>query len=89
VIDRKIEALLCHRSQVGDDAERISTWLREVTAAAGAPQGLAHAETFQVIAQGPGFHDEEVEDDADAGLARPSPDPAAARVMRTDTPGGK
>jgi LmbE family N-acetylglucosaminyl deacetylase len=79
-LDRKVEALLCHRSQVGADGPRIAEWVRDWTAAAGGPHGFDHAETFQVIAQGPGFHDEEVPDDSDAGLARPPLDPAAAPV---------
>jgi LmbE family N-acetylglucosaminyl deacetylase len=81
-LDRKVEALLCHASQVGEDPERITEWIRTATAQAGAPHGFAHAETFQVITQGPGFHDEEVPDDADAQLARPPMDPAAAPVRR-------
>jgi LmbE family N-acetylglucosaminyl deacetylase len=79
-IDRKIEALLCHRSQVGEDAERISEWVRKATSEAGQLHGVAHAETFQVITQGPGFHHEEVSDDPDAHLARPGGDPSAAPV---------
>jgi LmbE family N-acetylglucosaminyl deacetylase len=75
-IERKIEALMCHRSQVGEDRESVGGWVREWSAGLGARHGLAHAETFQVIAQGPGFHDEEVPDD-DSGLARPSADPRA------------
>lgn len=62
VIDRKIEALMCHRSQVGDDAEMVGGWLREATARAGKPHGFAHAETFSVISEGPGFHAGEQED---------------------------
>jgi len=82
-IDRKVEALLCHRSQVGDDAERVTEWMLQWTAEAGRRHGYAHAETFQVISQGPGFHDEDVTDDSDADLARPPPDPAAAPVRRS------
>jgi LmbE family N-acetylglucosaminyl deacetylase len=81
-IDRKIEALLCHASQVGDDAERIAGLVRSFSAEAGAAHGMAFAETFQVISQGPGFHDEDVPSDADADLARPPPDPASAPVTR-------
>jgi LmbE family N-acetylglucosaminyl deacetylase len=81
-IDKKIEALLCHRSQVGEDAERIGEWVRTATSELGAPHGFAHAETFQVISRGPGFHDEEADDDADTPLARPPVDPAAAPVRR-------
>jgi LmbE family N-acetylglucosaminyl deacetylase len=81
-IDRKVEALLCHRSQVGDDAERIAESIRRYTEEAGRPHGFGHAETFQVISQGPGFHDEDVADDPDLGLARPVADPAAAPMRR-------
>jgi LmbE family N-acetylglucosaminyl deacetylase len=79
-IDRKIAALLCHRTQVGEDADRIAGWVREATAAAGAPHGLAHAETFQVIRRGPGFHDEDLPEEID--LARPGANPAASPVRR-------
>ena len=61
-IDRKIDALLCHRSQVGEDAGTIGTWMRAWTAEVGAPKGYAHAETFHVISQGPGFHADEQEE---------------------------
>jgi LmbE family N-acetylglucosaminyl deacetylase len=81
-IDRKIDALLCHRSQVGDDAERIAGSIRRFTEEAGRPHGFAHAETFSVISQGPGFHDEALEADPDASLARPVADPAAAPLRR-------
>ena len=83
-IDKKIEALLCHTSQVGEDADRISTWMREWTAKAGEPHGYAHAETFQVIKEGPGFHETEDPGDADANLAQPPPDPAAAPLRKDD-----
>ena len=62
-IDRKIDALLCHRSQVGDDAEEISKWMRRATAEAGEASGYAHAESFDVLGRGPGFHAGEQEDD--------------------------
>jgi LmbE family N-acetylglucosaminyl deacetylase len=81
-IDKKIEALLCHESQVGDDAERVEQWVRSWSADMGAPHGFAHAETFQVIKQGPGFHDEDVAEDADSDLAKPPADPAATPVRR-------
>jgi LmbE family N-acetylglucosaminyl deacetylase len=82
-IDKKIEALLCHASQVGDDADRIARWVREWTAQAGERHGFGHAETFQVITQGPGFHDEDAADDVEADLAKPPSDPASAPVRRT------
>ena len=65
-IDRKISALGCHRSQIGDDPDVVAEWIRKVTAEMGAPHGFAHAESFKVLAQGPGFHageEEEVEMD--------------------------
>lgn len=76
-IDRKLEALMCHKSQVGEDAGRIAEFVRSYTAAAGAPHGFAHAESFQVISQGPGFHENEQLDDTDADLAKTSTDPRA------------
>lgn len=45
-MDRKIEALLCHKSQVGDD---VGKWVREWAAEAGKAAGLAYAETFRVM----------------------------------------
>ena len=81
-LERKIDALLSHASQVGDDAERVREWIRSASARLGEPHGLAHAETFQVIREGPGFHDEEVPDDAETDLAPPPSDPGAAPVRR-------
>jgi LmbE family N-acetylglucosaminyl deacetylase len=49
--DRKIAALLCHRSQVGDGEgfeERIREWLAPAARAAGLPDGRL-AESFQVV----------------------------------------
>lgn len=60
--ERKLEALLCHVSQVGDDADTVGTWMRAWTAEMGEPAGYGHAETFHVISQGPGFHADEQED---------------------------
>ncbi len=79
-IDRKIEALLCHQSQVGEDAERIGSWMRERFAEVGQKAGYGAAETFQVIGQGPGFHAEVVE--VDVVMSAPPVDPAAAPVRR-------
>lgn len=78
-IDRKIEALMCHASQVGDDAERIGGFVRSFTAELGKAHGYAHAESFQVISQGPGFHDEDVPDDMEVDLARPATDLRSTR----------
>jgi LmbE family N-acetylglucosaminyl deacetylase len=81
-IERKIEALLCHKSQVGDDAAKIEGWIRERAADIGRRAGFAYGEAFQVITQGPGFHAEEWDDDADFELARPRLDPRAAPSRR-------
>lgn len=55
-IDRKIDALLAHESQVGTDAETIVEWVRRRTADVGKLAGYSHAESFTVLRQGPGFH---------------------------------
>lgn len=65
-IERKIDALKCHKSQVGDDADEIAGFVRAYTAEAGKAAGYDHAESFQVIAQGPGFHAGE-QDEVDLG----------------------
>ena len=85
-IDKKVEALLCHVSQVGDDADRVAEWVRSWTAQSGEQHGFDHAETFGVIQQGPGFHDEELADDIDAELAKPPTDPSSAPVRRAPRP---
>ncbi len=79
-VDRKIAALLCHASQVGEDAERIETWMRERWAELGQKAGYDFAESFQVIRQGPGFHADEVEEDVD--MAAPPVDPASSPVRK-------
>jgi LmbE family N-acetylglucosaminyl deacetylase len=61
-IKRKLDALMCHVSQVGDNRSTIEGWIKAYCAEAGAPAGYAYAESFQVIAQGPGFHADEQED---------------------------
>ncbi len=74
-MDRKIEALRCHESQVGDSIDEIEGWLRTYATEQGKPFGFEAAETFQVISQGPGFHageQEEVDLD-DLHLAAPDP----------------
>ena len=58
-ITRKVDALLRHRSQVGDDTERITGWMRTRGAELGAQHGFDFAEVFHVIGQGPGFHPDE------------------------------
>lgn len=55
-VDRKIEALLCHKSQVGEDADEVADWVRTYFAELGEDAGYAFAETFRVIREGPGFH---------------------------------
>lgn len=45
-IDRKIAALLCHRSQVGPEAEQ---WVRQWDAEAGKAADIPYAETFRVM----------------------------------------
>jgi LmbE family N-acetylglucosaminyl deacetylase len=77
-IDRKIEALICHESQIGRDPEEVGGWIREWTAEIGKPAGFAHGESFQVIAQGPGFHAGEQDEEVDLGDLPPVPqDPRA------------
>jgi LmbE family N-acetylglucosaminyl deacetylase len=48
-IDRKVEALCCHRSQVGDDLELVGEVVRRRAASAGHDSGLSHAEAFRVL----------------------------------------
>jgi len=45
-IDRKIEALLCHKSQVGDE---VGEMVRKWSAEAGKTAGFAFAESFRVL----------------------------------------
>jgi LmbE family N-acetylglucosaminyl deacetylase len=45
-IDRKIESLLCHRSQVGPDA---AEWIRKWNAEDGERAGVPFAEGFRVM----------------------------------------
>ncbi len=78
-IDRKIEALLCHRSQVGDNAQEVAGFVREYSARQGERAGYEYAESFQVISEGPGFHRGEQEEDVDLGDAIEAPaDPRAS-----------
>jgi LmbE family N-acetylglucosaminyl deacetylase len=46
VMDRKVEALLCHRSQVGEEA---ADWLRGMNAEMGEQIECAYAEAFRVL----------------------------------------
>jgi LmbE family N-acetylglucosaminyl deacetylase len=78
-VDRKIEALLSHESQVGNDKERIGEWLRTRAAELGSDHGFDFAEVFQVIVQGPGFHPDEWTDQVGFEIfAPPQHDPRAA-----------
>lgn len=82
-IERKIEALLCHRSQVGDDRERIEGWIRERAAAIGERHGFEYAENFEVIVTGPGFHPDEWTDRIGFEVLKPTGfDPRATRTQR-------
>lgn len=72
-IDRKIEALMCHRSQVGDDAEELGARVREWTAEMGRGAGYEHGESYQVISEGPGFHAGEQLEDVDLAIAPHDP----------------
>lgn len=81
-IDRKIEALLCHRSQIGDNADEIATWMRARTAELGERHGVAHAELFQVITQGPGFHEGE-QDEVEGDFATAPSDPRSTATRPT------
>jgi LmbE family N-acetylglucosaminyl deacetylase len=58
-MDRKVQALLCHRSQVGEEA---ADWMRGRNAEMGKQIGCAYAEAFRVLR----FVDE---DDADSEAA--------------------
>lgn len=73
-MDRKIKALMCHESQVGTDAERIGGFVRQFGAELGKRYGYDYAESFQMITQGPGFHDEDVPDDMEVDFADPPTD---------------
>lgn len=46
-LERKIDALLCHGSQVSDPGEWFRDFVRERASATGAPAGLAYAESFR------------------------------------------
>ena len=77
-IDRKVEALMCHRSQLPGEPDEVGGWIRERSAEIGKPAGFAYGESFRVIAQGPGFHAGEQDEDVDLGDLEPAPqDPRA------------
>jgi LmbE family N-acetylglucosaminyl deacetylase len=77
-IERKIDALMCHKSQVGDDRERIEGWIKERTAGVGRPHGYAYAESFRVLSGGPGFHEGETDDVELPEIAEPRLDPRSS-----------
>lgn len=52
-IDRKAEAVLCHRSQLGEAAERFGAVLRDRAEEAGKIAGVAYAEAFRRIRLAP------------------------------------
>lgn len=74
-LDRKIEALMCHESQVGRNAEQILQWVRESAEQRGSSEGFAYAESFRVISQGPGFHEGEQDEDLGGDFTTAPVDP--------------
>ncbi|HYY44311.1 MAG TPA: PIG-L deacetylase family protein [Actinomycetota bacterium] len=82
-VQRKIDALLCHRSQVGDDADAIAGWVRQRLAEIGKRAGYDYAESFQVLSRGPGFHEDEQEE-LDVDVARAELDPRSAPAGTTE-----
>jgi LmbE family N-acetylglucosaminyl deacetylase len=77
-IQRKIDALLCHRSQVGEDQKQVGEWVRDRGAQLGAAHGYEYAESFRVIKEGPGFHAGE-QDKIELDIDEPPVDPRSAR----------
>jgi LmbE family N-acetylglucosaminyl deacetylase len=51
-LEIKVAALLCHRSQLGDEAELAADVVRHRAAAAGRTAGLRHAEAFRTFRLG-------------------------------------
>jgi LmbE family N-acetylglucosaminyl deacetylase len=49
VLDRKAQALACHRSQVGEEREWVAELVAQRSADAGQVLGLRHAEVFRVL----------------------------------------
>lgn len=84
-IERKVEALLCHESQIGDP-ERVVEWVKQRHAEHGHPFGFEYAESFDVITQGPGFHPDEQIEELDLARAPVHP-PAAPARRRADGSG--
>ncbi|MBA2726018.1 MAG: PIG-L family deacetylase [Actinobacteria bacterium] len=75
-VERKVEALRCHVSQIGE-ADGIADWVRESTAEVGRKLGYAYAESFKVLSEGPGFHSGE-QDELDLDLAQAPLDPRSS-----------
>lgn len=48
-VDRRVAALACHASQVGDNVEKLGERIRERTRKTGEAAGMAHAEAFKLI----------------------------------------
>ena len=76
--ERKIEALMCHTSQVGENRDEIEIWMRARFAEMGEKAGYGFAEAFSVISQGPGFHVDEQLDEVDMAYTPPGTDPRSA-----------
>ena len=51
-LERKVAALACHRSQLGDDAELAADVIRRRAVSAGRDAGLRYAEAFKVLRLG-------------------------------------
>jgi len=49
VLERKSQALACHRSQVGEEREWVTELVAQRSADAGRVLGLSHAEVFRVL----------------------------------------
>ena len=81
-IDRKIEALTCHASQVGDDFATIAEWIRTRARDEGARAGFDYGESFHIITQGPGFHGDDELDAVDFAFTPPPVDPRSSPARR-------
>ena len=81
-LERKIDALMCHKSQVGEDRAEIEGWLKEYLAEIGRSAGFEYGESFRVIAEGPGFHADE-QDEVDFEPVKVTRAPADPRSAPT------
>jgi LmbE family N-acetylglucosaminyl deacetylase len=80
-LERKIDALMCHVSQVGEERAEVGGWLRTWAVEIGKSAGYDYAESFRVIAEGPGFHADEQLEEVDlepAKAPRAPTDPRSA-----------